>query len=174
MKHGDFLLLANKTNLDSKQHFLLWRTWRFEKADNVKNALNEFLAINPKCKTVREMFRPERVNIGVFLKKYRKLRVVTQEGINENLYNMPRILANCDIDHGEKPGVIYFPLVYTHCPECNLTVKMMSSEGIWMCVCNYYWIDAFYNVDKIKEIWGIKDQTTPEENIKTLEGQLPF
>jgi hypothetical protein len=175
MKYIAFEHFAKATKIDKKQYFLLWRTWRFEKADYMQDVLNEYLAINPRCKTVRDMFRSSN-NIGIILKKHRRLRRVTVEGLKENLYNMPRILSNCDINHGERPGVIYFPLVYTHCPECNLTVKKMSSEGVWMCICKYYWIDAFYNVDKIKEIWGIKDQTTPEENISIVEKsqELPF
>lgn len=178
MIYSDFLRLAEKTGFKGNQHFLLWRTWRFEKDFYMDDVLDEFFAINPKCKNVREMFRPERTNIGVYLKNYRRLRVVTQEGIKEKIYNMDKILKNCDIEHDKKVQQIYFPLVYIRCFECGRTVKKMSSEGVWVCICKYYWIDAFYNVDTIKKIWGIKDQTTPEKNVEQVEtgisGELPF
>lgn len=173
MKYSEFLELAEKTGFESKQHFLLWRTWRFEKFDYMEDALNEYLALNPKVKNVREMFRSEN-NIGIILKKYRKLRVVTKEGIKEKLYNMPRILANCDIEHDDRLEVIYYPLVYIRCPTCFAMVKMMGSEGVWHCVCGYEWIDAFYNIKEITRIRGITDTTTPKENIKKIEGKLPF
>lgn len=176
MKYSEFLEIAKSTNIEPKQHFLLWKTWRFELSSYLVDAINEYTAFNPKYKNVKEMFRSDN-NIGIILKKFRKLRVVTQEGINEKIYNMDRILANCDIEHDDsRLEVIYFPLVYTHCPECSLTVKKMSSEGVWVCICKYYWIDAFYNVEEIKQIRGITDTTTPKENIEKIEKEtkLPF
>ncbi len=175
MKYSEFLELAEKTGFESKQHFLLWRTWRFEKADYLNDALNEYLAFNPKVKNVREMFRSDN-NIGIILKKYRKMRVVTQEGIKEKLYNMDRILANCDIDQGETPKIIYYPLVYIHCLKCHITVKQLCSEGVWRCVCGENWIDPFYNIEEITRIRGITNTATPKENIKKIEKEteLPF
>lgn len=178
MNYNEFLRLANFTNFDEKQYFLLWRTWRFEFAEYTEEALKEFFAINPKCKNVREMFKPEQVNIGVYLKKHRRLRVVTQEGINENIYNMDKILKNCDIGQDENLNQIYFPLVYTDCPNCHRKVKKFQSEGVWCCICENYWIDQFYNIETIHRIWGVKDQTTPEKNIEQVEvgisDDLPF
>jgi len=173
MKYETFLKLAEATGFEGKQHFLLWRTWRFEKADYMENALNDYLAINPKVKNVREMFRSEN-NIGIILKKYRKMRIVSKEGIQEKLYNMDRILANCDIGQGETPKILYYPLVYIRCLKCPVIVKKMSSEGVWQCVCGYNWIDAFYNIEEIAKIRGIVDTTTPKENVDKLQEQLPF
>ncbi len=176
MKYEIFLKFAKATKFEEKQWFLLWRTWRFEKADYMEDALNEYLALNPKVKNVREMFRSEN-NIGVILKKYRKLRVVTKEGVQENLYNMPRILANCDHERDSNQlETIYYPLVYSPCPKCFATVKMMSSEGVWRCVCGKTWIDPFYNVEEIQRIRGIVDDTTPKENIEKIKKQseLPY
>lgn len=174
MKYEAFLKFAKSTGFEEKQWFLLWKTWRFEKASYMEDVLNEYLAINPKVKNVREMFRSEN-NIGIFLKKYRRLRVVTKEGIQEKLYNMDRILANCDIEYDDSQlGVIYFPLVYIKCPECFTMVKKMSGEGIWLCFCGHTWIDAFYNIETIKKIRGIVDTTTPKQNIDKLEEELPF
>ena len=177
MKYSEFLELAEKTGFESKQHFLLWRTWRFELSGYMQDALSEYLALNPKVKNVREMFRSDN-NIGVILKKYRKMRVVTNEGLNEKLYNMDRILANCDIEHGEKPDVIYYPLAYIRCSKCPVTVKKMCSEGVWRCVCGHEWIDAFYNVKEIMRVRGMTDTTIPKKNIEKVEksigSDLPF
>ena len=173
MKYNEFLEVARLTNIEEKQYFLLWRTWRFELSTYMSDVLNEFTAINPKCKNVREMFRSEN-NIGIILKKYRKMRIVSVEGIKDKLYNMGRILANCDVNQGETPKIIYFPLVYIRCPECFATVKKMSCEGVWHCVCGYEWIDAFYNVKEISRIRGVVDTTTPKENIDKIEKELPF
>lgn len=178
MKYDSFLKFANSTGFKENQYFLLWRTWRFEQTSYMENVLKEFFAINPKCKNVRDMFRIEYTNIGVYLKKHRRLRVVTQEAINENIYNMDKILKNCDIDHDENLQRIYFPLVYIRCPECYRTVKKFQSEGVWCCICENYWIDQFYNIETIHRIWGIKDQTTPKKNIEQVEvgigDDLPF
>ena len=175
MKYSEFLEVAKLTNIEEKQYFLLWRTWRFELSTYMSDVLNEFTAINPKCKNIRDMFRSEN-NIGIILKKYRKLRVVTNEGLNEKLYNMDRILANCDSEHDDRLGVIYYPLAYIRCPTCFAMVKMMCSEGVWRCVCGYEWIDAFYNVEEISRIRGVADTTTPKENIDKIEKEteLPF
>jgi len=174
MKYSEFVEFAQKTGFEEKQWFLLWKTWRFELSSYMHDALNDYLAFNPKVKNVREMFRSEN-SIGVVLKKYRKLRVVTQEGIQEKLYNMDRILANCDIEHDDnRLGVIYYPLAYIRCLKCGVTVKKMGSEGVWQCVCGESWIDAFYNVEEIAKIRGIVDTTTPKENVDKLQEQLPF
>ena len=173
MKHSEFLELAQKTGIEEKQWFLLWRTWRFEKSDYMEKAISEYLALNPKVKNVRDMFRSEN-NIGVILKKYRKLRVVTNEGMNDKLYNMDRILANCDHDHDNRLEVVYYPLVYVRCLKCPVIVKKMCSEGVWHCVCGYEWIDAFYNIKEIMKVRGIPDDTTPKENIDKLQEKLPF
>ncbi len=174
MKYSEFVELAQKTGFEEKQWFLLWKTWRFELSAYMSDALNEYLAFNPKVKNVREMFRSEN-NIGVILKKHRKLRVVTQEGIKDKLYNMDRILANCDIEHDDsRLEVVYYPLAYIHCLECSKTVYKMCSEGVWRCVCGHEWIDAFYNIEEIMRVRGVVDNTTPEKNIEKLQEQLPF
>jgi len=176
VKYETFLKLAKATKFEEKQWFLLWKTWRFEKADYMEDALNEYLAFNPKVKNVREMFRSDN-NIGIILKKYRKLRVVTQEGIREKLYNMDRILANCDAEHDDKRlEVIFYPLAYKQCPKCFKIVYKMCSEGVWKCDCGEDWIDAFYNVEEITRIRGITNTATPEENIEKIkkESELPF
>jgi hypothetical protein len=176
LKYHDFLKFADSTGFKENQYFLLWRTWRFEKVNYTEKALKEFFAINPKCKNVKDMFKVENTNIGVYLKKYRRLRVVSQEGINENIYNMDMILKNCDIGQDEDIQRVYFPLVFIKCDNCQRMVYKFQSEGVWCCVCENYWIDAFYNVDTIHRIWGIKDQTTPEKNISIVEKsqELPF
>ena len=176
MDYDEFLKLAEFTGFKSNQWFLLWRTWRFEKPVYMQKALDEFFAINPKCKNVKDMFRVERTNIGVFLNKYRRLKVVTQEGINDKLYNMDNILKNCDIGHDEDLQRIYFPLVYIRCLECHRTVKKFQSDGVWCCICDNYWIDEFYNTETIMKIWAMTDQTTPEKNVSIVEKsqELPF
>ena len=175
MKYDEFLKIANTTNFESKQHFLLWKTWRFELSSYLSEAINEYIAFNPKYKNVRDMFRSDN-NIGIILKKFRKMRAVTKEGVEEKLFNMPKILSNCDVEHdgGRNIGVISFPLVYIRCPECFVTVKKMSGEGIWLCFCGHYWIDPFYNIETIMKVRGIVDTTTPKQNINKLEEELPF
>ncbi len=176
MKYDDFLRIANTTNFESKQHFFLWKTWRFELSSYLPEAINEYTAFNPKYKNVRDMFRSEN-NIGIILKKFRRLRIVTKEGVEENLYNMDRILSNCDAEHDDRQlEIVYFPLVYIRCPECFIMVKKMSGEGIWLCFCGHSWIDPFYNIETIKKIRGIVDTTTPKQSIEEIEKstELPF
>ena len=173
MEYSEFVKLAQKTGLSEEQFLIFWRHWRFEKTSYMTDALNDYSAFFPEAKTFRDFYGTSR-NMGIILKKYRKMRIVSPEGIKDKIYNMPKILSHCGVEHDENIETLYFPLVYIKCQKCHRTVKKFQIEGVWRCVCGYEWIDAFYNVKEIMRVRGMTDITTPKENIDKLQEKLPF